>query len=78
MTGGFVYRGSMSEWNGIYLYGDYCTGFVWGLIKPETGGEWQNQLLFQLTSRITSFGQDEAGELYIIGDSGEILKLTQN
>jgi hypothetical protein len=78
VTGGFVYRGSMPEWNGIYLYGDYCTGFVWGLIKPEAGGEWQNQLLFQLNSRITAFGQDEAGELYIIADGGEILKLTKN
>lgn len=78
VTGGFVYRGSIPEWNGIYLYGDYCTGLVWGLIKPETGGDWQNQLLFQTSQRITSFGQDEAGELYIITDGGEILKLTRN
>jgi glucose/arabinose dehydrogenase len=78
VTGGFVYRGPMPEWNGIYLYGDYCTGFVWGLIKPEPGGEWQNQLLFQTNKRITSFGQDESGELYIITDGGEILKLTGN
>lgn len=78
ITGGFVYRGSMPEWNGIYLYGDYCAGSVWGLIKPEAGGEWQNQLLFQVNARITSFGQDEAGELYIIDDGGEILRLTRN
>ena len=78
VTGGFVYRGSMPEWNGIYLYGDYCTGFVWGLIKPATGGDWQNQLLFQTSKRITAFGQDETGELYIITDGGEILKLTRN
>ena len=78
ITGGFVYRGSMPEWNGIYLYGDYCTGFIWGLIKPEAGAGWQKQLLFQTSKRITSFGQDETGELYIITDGGEILKLTRN
>ena len=78
VTGGFVYRGSMPEWNGIYLYGDYCTGFIWGLIKPEAGGDWQNQLLFQTSKRITAFGQDQTGELYIITDGGEILKLTRN
>jgi glucose/arabinose dehydrogenase len=78
VTGGFVYRGSMPEWNGIYLYGDYCTGFIWGLIKPEAGGEWQNELLFQTNQRITSFGQDESCELYLISDGGEILRLTPN
>ena len=30
VTGGYVYRGAMPEWNGIYLYGDYCRGIVWG------------------------------------------------
>lgn len=76
VIGGFVYRGSIPEWNGIYLYGDYCAGSVWGLIR--SGDSWQNQLLFQVNARITSFGQDEAGELYIVDDGGEILKLAQN
>jgi len=62
VTGGYVYRGSMPEWNGIYLYGDYCTGYIWGLLK-STNGEWMHQLLFQSGVRITSFGQDEAGEV---------------
>ncbi|MCI0551003.1 MAG: PQQ-dependent sugar dehydrogenase, partial [Anaerolineae bacterium] len=76
VTGGFVYRGSMPEWNGIYLYADYCTGLVWGLIR--SGDSWQNQLLFQTNQRITSFGQDESGELYLISDGGEIFRLTGN
>jgi len=78
VTGGFVYRGSMPEWNGIYLYGDYCTGYIWGMIRPEAGASWQNQLLFETNQRITSFGQDESGELYILSDSGEIFKLAAN
>jgi glucose/arabinose dehydrogenase len=75
VTGGYVYRGSMSEWNGIYLYGDYCTGFVWGLINVD--GAWQKKLLFEANVRITSFGQDKAGEIYLLSDGGEVYKLAQ-
>lgn len=75
VTGGYVYRGSMPEWNGIYLYGDYCTGFIWGLIKSDRG--WQVQRLFDTDVRITSFGQDEAGEVYLLGDGGGVYKLVR-
>lgn len=75
ITGGYVYRGAMSEWDGIYLYGDYCTGFIWGLMRLN--GEWQNQLLFDTDARITSFGQDETGELYLLGDGGGVYKLVR-
>jgi len=74
VTGGYVYRGAMPEWNGIYLYTDYCSGIVWGLIQSDGG--WQNQVLFSGVGRITSFGQDEGGEVYLILDSGQILRLT--
>ncbi len=70
VTGGYVYRGSMPEWNGIYLYGDYCTGFVWGLI--QVNGAWQAQVLFDTDVNITSFGQDEAGEVYLVADGGGV------
>jgi glucose/arabinose dehydrogenase len=73
VTGGYVYRGSMPEWNGIYLYGDYCTGIIWGLIRSGNG--WQSQLLFDMDVNITSFGQDEAGEVYLVGDRGGIYRL---
>jgi glucose/arabinose dehydrogenase len=73
VTGGYVYRGAMPEWNGIYLYGDYCTGFIWGLIRSN--GSWQNQLLFDTDVNITSFGEDETGEVYLVGDRGEIYRL---
>ncbi|HLO33485.1 MAG TPA: PQQ-dependent sugar dehydrogenase [Anaerolineales bacterium] len=73
VTGGYVYRGSMPAWNGIYLYGDYCTGMIWGLIHAGNG--WQKQLLFDLDVNITSFGQDKAGELYLVSDNGGIYRL---
>src|SRR6266498_970636 len=75
VTGGYVYRGSMAEWNGIYLYGDYCTGLIWGLIHSDNG--WQKQQLFDTDFTITSFGQDEAGEIYLVSDSGGIYELVK-
>ena len=75
VTGGYVYRGTMPEWNGIYLYGDYCRGLVWGLI--HTDGQWQNQQLFDVDFTVTSFGQDENGEVYMVSDSGSVYRLSQ-
>lgn len=75
VTGGYVYRGSMPEWNGIYLYGDYCSGKVWGLLLSN--GQWQSQVLFETGVTITSFGEDEAGELYLLSDTGTVYLLTR-
>jgi hypothetical protein len=63
----------MLEWNGIYLYGDYCTGMIWGLINAEN--TWQSQLLYDLDVTITSFGQDTSGEIYLVSDNGGIFRL---
>jgi len=75
VTGGHVYRGAMAEWNGIYIYGDYCTGLIWGLININGG--WQKQLLFDTDFLITSFGQDENGEVYLLGDRGGVYQLVR-
>lgn len=75
VTGGYVYRGSMPEWNGVYLYGDYCSGIIWGLLSAN--GTWQSQSLFDMDVTITSFGQDDAGEIYLVSDSGEVYILAK-
>lgn len=75
VTGGYVYRGSMPEWNGIYFYGDYCSGTVWGLILSD--GQWQSQVLFEAVATITSFGEDESGELYFTSDNGSVYILAR-
>ena len=77
VTSGEVYRGSnLGAWGGVYLYGDYCSGLVWGLLHRPDGG-WQNELLFETGARITSFGSDEAGEIYLVDHTGNVYKLTQ-
>lgn len=75
VTGGYVYRGAMPEWNGIYLYGDYCTGFIWGLARLD--GAWQAQVLFDTDFNITSFGQDKNGEVYLLADGGGVYQLVR-
>ncbi len=38
VTGGYVYRGlQLPEWQGIYIFGDYCSGNLWGSLLQENG-----------------------------------------
>jgi glucose/arabinose dehydrogenase len=74
VTGGYVYRGTIPEWNGVYVYGDYCSGKIWALILSN--GQWQSQVMFETNLRITSFGQDESGEIYLASDDGNLYRLT--
>jgi glucose/arabinose dehydrogenase len=78
ITGGVVYRGmNLPEWQGVYLYGDYCSGSVWGLLRTSDG-TWQNQLLFSTGYSISSFGVDESGEIYLLDlQQGDIYRLTK-
>ena len=75
VTGGYVYRGTaIPGLAGAYLYGDYCQGSIWTL-KPGADGKWQNEKLFDDNLRIASFGEDAAGELYVVDHGGVIYKL---
>ena len=65
ITGGQVYRGSsLPAFYGIYLFADYCSGSIWGLIHDDSTS-WQDQLLFKTHFHISSFGVDETGEIYL-------------
>jgi glucose/arabinose dehydrogenase len=68
IIGGFVYRGSLSSLQGTYLYGDFCSGRIWGLRRE--GGTWTNKLLSDTNFTISSFGEDDAGELYLADYAG--------
>ena len=73
ITGGYVYRGLQGALPlGSYLYGDYCTGeiLLWH------GG--QQLLLLDTARNIASFGEDEAGELYVVGLGGSIDRVLGN
>jgi glucose/arabinose dehydrogenase len=77
ITGGYVYRGAQfPALTGIYFYADYCSGQLWGL-RRETNGSWPQAKLAQLKAKISSFGQDQTGEVYIIDLQGEIFQINQ-
>ena len=78
VTGGYVYRGpALPEWQGVYFYGDYCSGNIWGLIRPG-GNDQQVKILFTTSAKITTFGVDEAGEIYLADyGAGRLLKLVR-
>ena len=76
VTGGVVVRDpGLPEWNGVYLYGDYCSGRVWGLL-PGDASTWQTQLLFDTDFNITAFGQDATGGVYLVDQRGGVYRLT--
>ncbi len=76
VTGGYVYRGPGSpSMQGMYFYGDYCSGRIWGLENGGTG--WQTQQVAQAAINISSFGEDQAGNLYVADlTSGTIFVMT--
>lgn len=75
VTGGVVIRDPrLPDWQGVYLYGDFGSGIVWGLLKTA-GGEWANAQLWDTDAGISSFGQDQAGRVYMVDYGGRILRL---
>jgi hypothetical protein len=77
VTGGVVYRGNnLPAWQGVYLYGDFCSGKVWGLLRSPDGN-WHSSLMFETGANITSFGEDEAGEVYLVVRQGGVYQLIE-
>ena len=65
ITGGYVYRGSRyPDMAGVYFYGDFCSGNIWGLRQDEAG-DWETALLLETDLSISTFGEDAEGELYV-------------
>ncbi len=71
ITGGYVYRGSASTLDGAYIYGDYCSGKIW-LLRYDGLKIIEHVLLADSDLQISSFGEDEGGELYILSFDGKI------
>ena len=76
VTGGHVYRGSaIPSLQGVYLFGDLCSTRIWGIRK--NGAAWDNAVLADSTTlTITTFGEDESGNVYVANyANGELLKI---
>lgn len=75
VTGGVVVRTeSLPAWQGVYLYGDFCSGNIWGLVR-DGGGRWLNQLLYTSEYRVSSFGLGATGDVYLLDHNGGVHRL---
>ena len=78
ITGGYVYRGSrLPALVGQYFYGDFCARwvrsfrYVNGVVQERR--DWTPE--FGLLGRITSFGEDSRGEIYVIVQEGRVYRI---
>lgn len=71
ITGGFTSRSTLFPLlDGIYFYADFCSGRIWGLRR--SGLSWETTKLLQVDRNWTSFGEDNAGRLYLLAIDGTV------
>jgi hypothetical protein len=77
ITGGYVYRGSViAALQGVYFYADYCRGWVRSLRYSDgIATEVTDWPTLRPGEQITSFGEDAAGELYVMVSAGKVFKI---
>ena len=81
VTGGYVYRGSMlaPEFKGLYFFGDFTEGNIYTLDPDDPFGTITNVtdaiLGGPIPFRLTSFGQDADGELYVVDRNGTVFAI---
>lgn len=84
IIGGFVYRGK-TIWTllGVYVYADYCEGEVHGLLRKADGQLEDRGFGLKVPNgflegggSVTSFGEDNDGELYVLSAAGGIYKIS--
>ena len=78
ITGGFVYRGTaIPELRGRYFYADYCQGWLASIYDAGTAGFVTRRWTVPNVGNVLSFGQDAAGELYILSASGTVHRIVR-
>jgi len=76
VIGGFVYHGTaVAGLQNLYIFGD-LSGKIWSL-KEDPANTFTRTLLVSPGFNISSFGQDAAGELYVVDVGGRVLKIIQ-
>lgn len=78
IIGGYLYRGqAISSLVGTYIYGDFCSGEIFALPYPPRDQSLNEARMILKTSlQISSFGEDAAGELYVLDHNGGVYRLS--
>jgi hypothetical protein len=77
VIGGYRYRGLSSDaLLGSYFYGDFCSGRIW-IANRNPGGSWTTVEALDTPHAISTFGEDETGELYVaaFGANGAVYRI---
>ncbi len=75
VTGGYRYRGRIAGLYGTYIFGDFCSGRIW--LASPVESVWEAIEWADTAHRISSFGEDEDGELYLVDHAaGEIYRFS--
>lgn len=75
LTGGVVYYGDvLPDLNGVYVYGDYSSGRIWGMKHDGQRALWQRELA-DTSLMIAGFAVDQRGELLVVDHGGGIYRL---
>jgi glucose/arabinose dehydrogenase len=75
VTGGYRYRGAaLPALRGIYVFGDFCAGDIWGGVEAPDGTWTRIELLADTGLRLSTFGEDAAGELYVADLDGAVYR----
>ncbi len=79
VTGGYVYRGeALKDLVGVYVYGDYQTGRIWGVRAKDGVAVAAGELIDIKQSKpinIAAFGEDAKGDMFILGFDGQVHRL---
>jgi len=76
ITGGFAYRGSrLPSLQGTYFYADYCRGWVRSFRYANGMATEQREWAFGNLGSVLSFGEDAAGELYVLSATGTVYRI---
>jgi glucose/arabinose dehydrogenase len=76
ITGGYRHRkASETALYGQYFYGDFCSGRVWRAVQTDCASTWATVEALDTSHQITSFAEDESGDLYVVASSGQILRI---
>jgi glucose/arabinose dehydrogenase len=75
VVGGYIYRGSrFPDLSGVYFFGDNCSGILWGMIHAGDGS-WQVRKLLADNIGLSSFAEDDSGEVFTLGLDGTIYQI---